>query len=454
MDPSHGRDPEDPAAYEPELGDSIVEKLELNVVPFCYRGQYKHIAFVREDGKEDEIVMPPVWVGESQTMLQVEASINQLLPGGTTVLHNAVRECTTDQINLLLDAKADPNFKDALGYTPLFFARSVGAISDLVRAKADINANEGGMTTLMRSAQNDDYHLARILLDFEPDTEIVDKKGFTPLYYARSTMLIDVLLHHGANINTRTETGETPLMHAIRSGIHHIANHLIKAQADVNATNCDGETALHISLSAGSVSNARFITPMNVMQVTNRGDSVLHIAYSRRMLYSYCSLLIDGLTATRGEMTRALSDFLPEPVVSIVHEYLDITNLQDRYGQTALILAVKSGVGLDQLALLMKLEPDRTLRDRNGDSAPDLIKRDPACELYRESQIAIVTQTPPECAICMETGGAYAVLTCQHWFHLACISDWAVKKCTCPTCRRAIGYQSREICIRKPAEWP
>jgi hypothetical protein len=41
-----------------------------------------------------------------------------------------------------------------------------------------------------------------------------------------------------------------------------------------------------------------------------------------------------------------------------------------------------------------------------------------------------------ECAICMETGGKFAKLDCDHKFHKNCISRWLIKSLTCPCCRK------------------
>ena len=58
------------------------------------------------------------------------------------------------------------------------------------------------------------------------------------------------------------------------------------------------------------------------------------------------------------------------------------------------------------------------------------------------------TRIPPpadDCAICLERGGDWVRIQCNHAFHLHCIRRVASKKC--PLCRKPIQAESTECSI-------
>src|SRR5262245_28033511 len=59
-----------------------------------------------------------------------------------------------------------------------------------------------------------------------------------------NTALIALLLQAGADVDTRSESGWTPLMRACDTGALEAAQLLLDAGADVNARNDEGYTAL------------------------------------------------------------------------------------------------------------------------------------------------------------------------------------------------------------------
>ena len=63
------------------------------------------------------------------------------------------------------------------------------------------------------------------------------------------------------------------------------------------------------------------------------------------------------------------------------------------------------------------------------------------CIVYRKrnslmQQFAVTNDAEFECAICMETGGKFAKLDCDHKFHTNCIQTWLIQSLTCPCCRK------------------
>ena len=101
------------------------------------------------------------------------ARVNAQRFDGETALHLATAQANTTVVLLLLDAKADPNLRDASGRTPLFYARDGAAARMLVEAGADIT---------LRDKQG------RLPYDVVRETEI-ERMGNGPLRNAASDYL-------------------------------------------------------------------------------------------------------------------------------------------------------------------------------------------------------------------------------------------------------------------------
>ena len=135
------------------------------------------------------------------------------------------------------------------------------------------------------AAAADRYILVKLLLEEGADVDATDRDGHSPLYVAlmarntrvaqelvaagaqfdpsallRELALNDVgdrdaigfLLAHGADINQTDANGDSALHLAVSRGYRVVVKYLIKAGADVNAVNGAGATPLAIALEGGS----------------------------------------------------------------------------------------------------------------------------------------------------------------------------------------------------------
>jgi len=87
----------------------------------------------------------------------------------------------------------------------------------LLQNGANPNARCHGDTALHLAAQGNDPTSTRILLQYKANPNIRDDVGRTPLFYA-SYNVAKKLLQNGANINIRDEDGNTAMVHAIQNG--------------------------------------------------------------------------------------------------------------------------------------------------------------------------------------------------------------------------------------------
>ena len=115
----------------------------------------------------------------------------------------------------------------------------------------------------------------RCLLDRRADPSLCDRMGYTPLLYVvqaqppDSRQIVELLIHHGADVNRRGPDGQTPLRLAVQMARKDLVRQFIAAGANVNAADDRGITALHTAaivdqpeivtllLSAGANPNAR-----------------------------------------------------------------------------------------------------------------------------------------------------------------------------------------------------
>lgn len=124
-----------------------------------------------------------------RSLLKQKADVNAPQPDGTTALHWAVRQDDLETADLLIRAGANVKAANRFGATPLSLAATNGnaaMIEKLLKAGEDANAivSESGDTVLMLAARTG-----------KPDA-------------------VAVLLNHGAEVNRMNATGQTALMWA------------------------------------------------------------------------------------------------------------------------------------------------------------------------------------------------------------------------------------------------
>jgi ankyrin repeat protein len=155
----------------------------------------------------------------------------------------------TETVRLLLSRHANPNATSEDGTTPLFAAIAhhqpisgpidMPGIADarlwkaqlLIAAGANVNAHTKmetadhltpGATPLMAAAQQQeaDPRMTELLLAHGADVNTTDSEGNTALMRAvrfRNPQLVKILIEHHANVNAKSSTGDTALMEARKS---------------------------------------------------------------------------------------------------------------------------------------------------------------------------------------------------------------------------------------------
>lgn len=169
----------------------------------------------------------------------------------------------------------DINARGPCGMTPIMVAAVRGGgmdtgeddeddtagavIQDLVAQGAELNAtmDKTGETSLHLAARYARADAAKRLLDAGADANAQDNTGRTPLHAAVAADALGVfqilLRNRATNLNARMHEGTTPLILAARLAIEGMVQDLISAEADINAADNSGKTALHWAAAVNNV---------------------------------------------------------------------------------------------------------------------------------------------------------------------------------------------------------
>ncbi|MDA7653291.1 ankyrin repeat domain-containing protein [bacterium] len=131
-------------------------------------------------------------------------------------IHDAAGGGNIEAVKQHLAAGTDVNAKDKGGGTPLHFAATKEIAELLIAKGADVNAKDGFLMA-------------------------------APLHYAANEgrkEVVELLIAAGADVNAKDGSGSIPLHHAAQTGLYEVSKLLITKGADVNMKNNPGQTPL------------------------------------------------------------------------------------------------------------------------------------------------------------------------------------------------------------------
>ena len=297
-----------------------------------------------------------------KTLVKHKANVNARTDSGNTPLTLATRNKHDSVVHALLsDSQCLVDAKGQDGYTALEYSCRYGLVDitrTLVKHKADVNARtDSGDTPLTLAAEHGHDNVVHALLS---DSQcLVDAKGqdgSTALQYSCIYGHVDIvrtLVKHKANVNARTDSGNTPLTLAAMNKHDNVVHALSDYNCEVLAKDKDAYNALlHFSCERGYVGIVRTLVTerkADICAITNSGDTPLHVAarygqfhVTMALIYEFnCDINVKGQLGRSLLHSACSSLWFDNSIVEYVGRYLSPL-LVDDDGNTPLHIACLS----------------------------------------------------------------------------------------------------------------
>lgn len=215
--------------------------------------------------KNDHIGMMRVMI-EKGVDVNITADVPQK-ETDLTPLHIACKHGNSKIVKLLKEAGADDSLTTSFGETPAHYVVS--------KKESYIEISDEKRAEMLK------------LLD---DVDTPRDDGKTPLLLLQKLhssvikVLLPILLEKGANVNHADNGGNTSLLLYVDENYDRdIVKELIRAGADVNARNSQGNTALHYAIKNHQINIARFLIKKgaNYEIANNNGETPVSLAAER-----------------------------------------------------------------------------------------------------------------------------------------------------------------------------
>lgn len=211
------------------------------------------------------------------------ANVNSQSQKGFTPLYMAAQENHLEVVKFLLENGANQNVATEDGFTPLAVALQQGHENVVAHL---INYGTKGkvrLPALHIAARNDDTRTAAVLLQNDPNADVLSKTGFTPLHIAahyENLNVAQLLLNRGASVNFTPQNGITPLHIASRRGNIIMVRLLLDRGAHIETRTKDELTPLHCASRNGHVRIAEILLDHGapIQAKTKNGLSPIHMA--------------------------------------------------------------------------------------------------------------------------------------------------------------------------------
>jgi len=352
---------------------------------------------------------------------------------GQTPLHWAARYGSVNCMLLLLFDNL-PDIIDKFGNIPLHLAAQEGhveCVKHLVKFQNTNKQNNWGNTPLHLAAMRGHYLIVQILLDSVIDSVTIknnkqkipsevaktkkiqklinthevlitcpQKNGITckNLQYAiefNHPKCIEQFLHMEVDVN-KSFDGTTPLLRALQFNYIECVLSLLKFNANVNITDTNGVSALHISASNGNIECITLLLSRGAkIDGTERlGRTPLHYAAIRGQNESIKALCSHGANIAKKELLGGFNTLHAaaysghaeciHTLINLLRD-VDYIDARDNYYNTPLHKAAERG-NVECVRALLEHGVDRNVKNLRGKTAADMAKSEEIKEMIENYQ--------------------------------------------------------------------
>ena len=167
--------------------------------------------------------------------------------------------CTDDaeEMKMLLNAEDfNPEMTNLIGRTALSCVK-IPTVAEILLASGKVQVDSrsrDGRTPLSYAAENGNDALVKLYLEQGANANLRDKTGRTALSHAKTAAVAEVLLANGkVQVDARSGDGRTPLSYAAGNGNNGLVEVLLKHGANVNSQEKTGRTPLFHAAICGTV---------------------------------------------------------------------------------------------------------------------------------------------------------------------------------------------------------
>lgn len=294
---------------------------------------------------------------EIRHMLAQEQAHSFMNEDGQTALHLAAKQdayLTWD----VLSCGVDINIRNVNGETPLMCAvnaENLDTVTLLLKNHADVNAVDDQQATCLHLAASKDESgsITQLLLRREPDTEMLDETGRTPLFRAAFTgndAMVRQLLKFGADPKAKESDGFSALHYACMQANHVFTSRLLdKRGPDFEAFYELARYGLPADPSHSTISKRRAQIVHSLLahdanvHASSEGLTPLHISAATAQEQLVNILLSNGAKATGVPVITAYWGLTPETVDLLLTRGANVSATDCRWNKTALTWTAEIG---------------------------------------------------------------------------------------------------------------
>ena len=189
-----------------------------------------------------------------EMFLKCRTNPNHLDKNGQTLLYSAIKSDDLEAAEILKKYKANLNHKDNQGKSPIFYTTNLQTTQWLHKNGANLNqVDNNGQTVLHKMISENNYDISSLLLKLGANPNINDKYNLPPLYYAKRTKTMELLLQNNGEPNVITPQGSTLLHNCVKSKNINATKLLLKYNANPNILDKDKKIPFDYSFNNPSI---------------------------------------------------------------------------------------------------------------------------------------------------------------------------------------------------------